>query len=43
LYQTLKGISNSHLFSYGKYYDLRRIGEHIWKKGDNQEYNSYPV
>jgi two-component system, OmpR family, response regulator ChvI len=43
LYQTLKRISYSHLFSYGKYYDLQQIGEHIWKKGDNQEYNSYPV
>jgi two-component system, OmpR family, response regulator ChvI len=43
LYQTLKSISDSHLFSYGKYYDLQQIGEHIWRKGDNQEYNSYPV
>ena len=43
LYQTLKEIFYSHLFNYGKYYDLRQIGEHIWKKGDNQEYNSYPV
>jgi CheY-like chemotaxis protein len=39
----LKRIFYSHLFSYGKYYDLRQIGEHIWKKGDNQEYSSYPV
>jgi two-component system response regulator ChvI len=43
LYQTLKRISYSYLFSYGKFFELQQIGEHVWKKGDNQEYNSYPV
>jgi CheY-like chemotaxis protein len=43
LYQTLKRISYSYLFSYGKFFELQQIAEHLWKKGDNQEYNSYPV
>lgn len=43
LYQTLKEIFYSHPFNYGRYFELQQIGEHIWKKGDNQEYNSYPV
>jgi two-component system, OmpR family, response regulator ChvI len=44
LYQILKRLlSDSLLFNYGKYYDLRQIGEHIWKKGDNQDFISYPV
>ena len=44
LYQILKGLSDSHLFDYGKYFDLQQIGEHVWKKGDgNQELVPYPV
>jgi class 3 adenylate cyclase len=44
LYQILKRLlSDSLLFNYGKYYDLQQIGEHIWKKGDNQDFISYPV
>ena len=44
LYQILaRLLSNSQLFDYGKYYNLRQIGEHIWNKGDNQENISYPV
>jgi CheY-like chemotaxis protein len=43
LYQTLKRVSYSNLFNYGKFFELQQIGEHVWKKGDNQEYNSYPV
>jgi two-component system response regulator ChvI len=43
LYQILKRLSDSRLFNYGKYYDLRQIGEYISDKGDNQEQISYPV
>ena len=45
LYQILKRLlSDSRLFSYGKYYDLRQIGEYIWKDGDNhQDHISYPI
>ena len=43
LYQILKEVSYTHLFNYGKFFELRQIAEHVWKKGDNQEYNSYPV
>jgi CheY-like chemotaxis protein len=43
LYQTLKRISYSYLFNYGEFFELQQIGEHVWKKGDNQEYHSYPV
>jgi two-component system, OmpR family, response regulator ChvI len=43
LYQTLKIVSYSNLFNYGKFFELQQIGEHVWKKGDNQEYSSYPV
>jgi two-component system, OmpR family, response regulator ChvI len=43
LYQILKRISDSHLFNYGRYFDLKQIGEHVWKGGDSQSHNSYPV
>ena len=45
LYQILKRLlSDSLLFNYGKYYDLRQIGEYIWKDGDNhQDHISYPI
>jgi two-component system, OmpR family, response regulator ChvI len=44
LYHILKRLlSDSQLFSYGKYYDLRQIGEYIWKDGDNQDHISYPI
>ena len=39
LYHILKRLlSDSRLFSYGKYYDLQQIGEYIWKDGDNQDH-----
>jgi two-component system, OmpR family, response regulator ChvI len=43
LYQTLKRVSYSNLFNYGKFFELQQIGEHVWKMGDNQGYSSYPV
>jgi two-component system response regulator ChvI len=44
LYQILKGLfSDSLLFNYSKYYDLRQTGEYILKKEDNQEHISYPI
>ena len=45
LYQILKRLlSDSRLFSYSKYYDLRQIGEYIWKDGENlKDHISYPI
>jgi two-component system, OmpR family, response regulator ChvI len=43
LYQILKGIFDSRLFNYDKYYDLLKIAEYIWKKGNNQDFIPYPV
>ena len=43
LYQILRRLSDSQLFSFGKYFDIQQIGEHIWDKGDNQEHISYSV
>jgi CheY-like chemotaxis protein len=43
LYQILRRLSDSQLFSFGKYFDIQQIGEHIWDKGDNQGHISYSV
>jgi two-component system, OmpR family, response regulator ChvI len=43
LYQVLRRLSDSQLFSFGKYFDIQQIGEHTWYKGDNQEHISYLV